>query len=313
MHAVKGEAATLGLKTVEERAHAFEETLNEFRTRATLSGSDFLPLVVKLDDLFGHLTQIREMVTRLVDLRHAIGAQAAAAPAAKTTGTPEADAAAGQSPRPDSSAVLSEIREEEILNASTVLRQEASGLKQALENLVQRLSSSQDKEVDLRVSDLERVPEYYRRAVKDIAIQLVRNAVVHGIESAAERQALHKPAAGTLTVEFADKGSAGFELVVQDDGRGLQLDKIKGVAVARGLISPQQAMELDSRQTMALIFRPGFSTAQEVTSDAGRGAGMDLVRASVAELGGRIGMASAGGRFAKFKVWLPASADVAAA
>jgi two-component system chemotaxis sensor kinase CheA len=305
VHAVKGEAATLGLKTVEERAEAFEESLNEFRTRPTLSGSDFLPLVVKLDDLFGHLTQMREMVTRLVDLRQAIGAQAAAAAAVEPV---------EQRVSAESAALLADAREEEHLSASTVLQhQEVSALKQALENLVQRLCSSQGKQVELRVSDLERVPEYYRRAVKDIAIQLVRNAVVHGIELPAERQAMKKPAGGTLTLEFADKGSAGFELVVQDDGRGLQLDKIKEVAVARGLLSSTQATEMDSRQTMALIFRPGFSTAEEVTSDAGRGAGMDLVRACVAELGGRIGMSSAAGRFAKFKVWLPASASVAAA
>ena len=70
---------------------------------------------------------------------------------------------------------------------------------------------------------------------------------------------------------------------------------------------------LDPRQTMALIFRPGFSTADKVTTDAGRGAGMDLVRILVAELGGRVGLASAGGRFSKFKIWLPATTNAAAA
>ena len=72
VHAVKGEAAALGLKTVEQRAHAFEESLNDLKGRPTLSGSDFLPLVVKLDDLFNHLAQVREMLSRLVDLHQAI-------------------------------------------------------------------------------------------------------------------------------------------------------------------------------------------------------------------------------------------------
>jgi two-component system chemotaxis sensor kinase CheA len=70
---------------------------------------------------------------------------------------------------------------------------------------------------------------------------------------------------------------------------------------------------MDQRQTMALIFRPGFSTTDQVTSDAGRGAGMDLVRSLVAERNGRVGMATAKGRYTKFKIWLPAASQAAAA
>lgn len=140
----------------------------------------------------------------------------------------------------------------------------------------------------------------------------MRNAVVHGIETPEERMRMNKSEVGTLAVEFSQRGSEGFELVVQDDGRGLQLERIKEVAIERGLITQAQAALLDPRQTMALIFRPGFSTADRVTTDAGRGAGMDLVRILVAELGGRVGLASAGGRFSKFKIWLPATERAAA-
>jgi two-component system chemotaxis sensor kinase CheA len=104
-----------------------------------------------------------------------------------------------------------------------------------------------------------------------------------------------------------------MELTVKDDGAGLQLERIKQVAVERGLLSAAQAALLDQRQTMALIFRPGFSTADDVTSDAGRGAGMDLVRVLVAELNGRVGMSTAKGRYTKFKIWLPAPSQAAAA
>jgi len=136
---------------------------------------------------------------------------------------------------------------------------------------------------------------------------------VHGIEEPSERSKANKAEIGSLAVEFAPRGTDGFELIVQDDGRGLQLDRIKQVAVERGLITPAQAAMLDPRQTMALIFRPGFSTADRVTTDAGRGAGMDLVRILVAELGGRVGLASAGGKFSKFKIWLPATERAVAA
>jgi two-component system chemotaxis sensor kinase CheA len=305
VHAVKGEAAALGLKTVEQRAHAFEESLTDLKNRQSLSGSDFLPLVVKLDDLFNHLAQVREMLSRLVDLHQAIANRRAA-------GAPQMEAAkvdAWLSGAHDATMQMQALAPTATKATET---ENANGLDRSLEELAKRIASSHQKQVALKCKGLEQVPEAYRRAVKDITIQLVRNAVVHGIETPEERARANKSQTGTLSIEFAPRGSEGFELVVQDDGRGLQLDRIKEVAIERGLITPAQAALLDPRQTMALIFRPGFSTADRVTTDAGRGAGMDLVRILVAELGGRVGLASAGGRFSKFKIWLPATERAAA-
>jgi HPt (histidine-containing phosphotransfer) domain-containing protein len=306
VHAVKGEAAALGLKTVEQRAHAFEESLNDLKGRQTLSGSDFLPLVVKLDDLFNHLAQVREMLSRLVDLHHAIATRRTSL--GGDTQSEKVDQLLGGAGAPDQTQVTKAL-----LTAPLDVEGTSSvGLERTLEDLAARVASSQSKQVSLQCKGLDAVPEAYRRAVKDITIQLVRNAVVHGIEEPGERSKANKAEIGALAVEFAPRGTDGFELIVQDDGRGLQLDRIKEVAVERGLITPAQAALLDPRQTMALIFRPGFSTADRVTTDAGRGAGMDLVRILVAELGGRVGLASAGGKFSKFKIWLPASQRVAA-
>ncbi len=304
VHAVKGEAAALGLKTVEQRAHAFEESLNDLKSRPTLSGSDFLPLVVKLDDLFNHLAQVREMLGRLVDLHQAIATRRTA-----TGGTiaPE-KVDAWLAGKHDQTMQMQALPQQQQNDAEV-----AVGLERTLEDLANRVAASHEKRVTLKCVGLNNVPESYKRAVKDITIQLVRNAVVHGIETPDQRAKAQKAESGLLGVEFTQRGSEGFELVVQDDGRGLQLDRIKEVAVERGLITPAQAALLDPRQTMALIFRPGFSTADKVTTDAGRGAGMDLVRILVAELGGRVGLASAGGRFSKFKIWLPATANAAAA
>jgi len=186
-------------------------------------------------------------------------------------------------------------------------------LAQTLQRLASKVAQGQSKKVQVNCSGLENVPERYRRPVKDITIQLVRNAVVHGIEQPLDRKRSNKPEAGSLSINFTNRGADGCELVVQDDGRGLQLDRIKQVAMERGLITQAQADAMEARQVMALIFRPGFSTADSVTSDAGRGAGMDLVRVLVSELGGRVGLASAGGRFAKFKIWLPAAERAVAA
>jgi chemotaxis protein histidine kinase CheA len=303
VHAVKGEAAALGLKTVEQRAHAFEESLNDLKSRQTLSGSDFLPLVVKLDDLFNHLAQVREMLSRLVDLHQAIATRRTPG---GTIAPEKVDAwLAGEADQT--------MQMKAMPQGGPGESEASAGLERTLEDLAARVASTHEKQVTLKCVGLNEVPEAYKRAVKDITIQLVRNAVVHGIEVPEQRVKANKAESGVLGVEFHQRGNEGFELVVQDDGRGLQLDRIKEVAVDRGLITPAQAAMLDPRQTMALIFRPGFSTADRVTTDAGRGAGMDLVRILVAELGGRVGLASAGGRFSKFKIWLPASANAAAA
>ncbi len=296
VHAVKGEASALGLKTVEQRAHAFEESLSDLKARPSLSGSDFLPLVVKLDDLFNHLAQVREMLGRLVDLHQAIAARRAAG------GEVEASKVnAWLAGKHDQTMQMQAMQQQSPLEAET-----SSALERTLEELAARIASTHSKQVTVKCSGLDQVPDTYKRAVKDITIQLVRNAVVHGIETPQQRIQAQKAETGLLSVEFTERGVEGFELIVHDDGRGLQLDRIKEVAVERGLITPAQAAMLDPRQTMALIFRPGFSTADKVTTDAGRGAGMDLVRILVAELGGRVGLASADGRFSKFKIWLPA-------
>jgi two-component system chemotaxis sensor kinase CheA len=319
VHAVKGEAAALGLKTVEQRAHAFEEALSDLKGRQSLSGSDFLPLVVKLDDLFNHLAQVREMLSRLVDLHQAIASRRGPGPTGGPA-TPQIEAEkvdrwlAGESDEPQAPThdKTMSLKQPVFPAAEAPADAAGGGLERTLADLAARVASSQAKQVALKCNGLDNVPESYRRAVKDITIQLVRNAVVHGIEEPSERAKAHKAEVGTLAVEFGARDSEGYELIVQDDGRGLQLERIKEVAVERGLITPGQAAMLDPRQTMALIFRPGFSTADRVTTDAGRGAGMDLVRILVAELGGRVGLASAGGKFSKFKIWLPAERAVAA-
>lgn len=319
VHAVKGEAAALGLKTVEQRAHAFEEALSDLKGRPSLSGSDFLPLVVKLDDLFNHLAQVREMLSRLVDLHQAI-AQRRGPMGSAGSGAPQVEAEkvdrwlAGETDEPQTPThdKTMSMKQPTFPAPEAPAEPAGGGLERTLADLAARVASSQSKQVALRCNGLDNVPEAYRRAVKDITIQLVRNAVVHGIEEPSERTKAHKAETGTLAVEFGARDSEGYELIVQDDGRGLQLERIKEVAVERGLITPAQAAMLDPRQTMALIFRPGFSTADRVTTDAGRGAGMDLVRILVAELGGRVGLASAGGKFSKFKIWLPAERAVAA-
>ena len=305
VHAVKGEAAALGLKTVEQRAHAFEESLNDLKGRPTLSGSDFLPLVVKLDDLFNHLAQVREMLSRLVDLHQAIATRRTAG------GQVEAEKVdqwlAGKHDADDADEGAAAAAAAKPPSTPARPRAHARGSRRARRDQSveagRRCAARAWTTCRSRIVAPSRTSRFSWCATPSCTASKSRTSVPRR----------NKSETGTLAVEFAPRGNEGYELIVQDDGRGLQLDRIKEVAVERGLITPAQAAMLDPRQTMALIFRPGFSTADRVTTDAGRGAGMDLVRILVAELGGRVGLASAGGKFSKFKIWLPATERAVAA
>ena len=131
---------------------------------------------------------------------------------------------------------------------------------------------------------------------------MLRNSVAHGLEDTATRLAAGKDAIGQITLSLAQEGN---EIVVSiaDDGAGLDFGRIRRRAIERGLIAPDA--EPDQAILTQLILQSGFSTADEVTTLAGRGVGMDVVRSETASLGGRIEVASETGRGATFRIYLP--------
>ncbi|MFP5305978.1 MAG: Hpt domain-containing protein [Gammaproteobacteria bacterium] len=131
---------------------------------------------------------------------------------------------------------------------------------------------------------------------------LLRNAVIHGIELPAERLAAEKPPAGHLRLVLWREGSQLF-IELADDGRGLDLKAIRETAIRRGLMPPDA--EVSDAEAAQFIFMPGFSTARQLTQDAGRGVGMDVVAAEVKQLGGSLDLASETGKGARFKIRLP--------
>ncbi len=136
---------------------------------------------------------------------------------------------------------------------------------------------------------------------------LLRNCVTHGIESPDARAAANKDAAGTVLVSVTQEGNeVGIEF--RDDGRGLDLARIRAKGVAMGLIGADQ--EVGDAELANLIFTPGFSTADTVTELAGRGVGMDVVRSEVNAMGGRIETATAPGQGTSFKLVLPLTTAV---
>lgn len=131
---------------------------------------------------------------------------------------------------------------------------------------------------------------------------LLRNAVVHGLESAEQRQAAGKPALGRVTISASLTGNE-LQLLVEDDGRGLNLARIRQRALEVGLIAA--AAQLDPRELRELIFAPGLSTASEVTALSGRGIGMDAVRAEIRAMGGQITVDSEPGQGCRFTLRVP--------
>ncbi|MGE5338118.1 MAG: response regulator [Gemmatimonadota bacterium] len=131
---------------------------------------------------------------------------------------------------------------------------------------------------------------------------LLRNAIVHGLESPAARRAAGKPETGELKIDVRQEANE-IIVVIADDGAGLDLDRIRRRAIDSGLISPDQAVS--ERELMELIFAPGFTTASEVTELAGRGVGMDVVRSEIGSFGGRLAVSTEPGRGTRFTLYLP--------
>ncbi len=138
----------------------------------------------------------------------------------------------------------------------------------------------------------------------DPLIHLVRNAVYHGIEPMAVRVAHGKPEAGTVYLHAAHRGSS-VVIEVEDDGGGIDIGKIKTKAVSLGVVRPEQASTMSESEAMKFIFMPGFSTADEVGDQAGRGVGMDVVKRALEGMNGQIEVETELGAGTKFTLRLP--------
>ncbi|NLV91983.1 MAG: chemotaxis protein CheA [Firmicutes bacterium] len=140
--------------------------------------------------------------------------------------------------------------------------------------------------------------------IGDPLVHLLRNAIDHGLESPEERKAAGKNPQGRLRLEARHEGSH-VVLEVSDDGRGIDVDKVKARALSQGLVSREQLERMTNEQVQMLIFEPGFSMAQQVTDISGRGVGMDAVKAVIESLNGDVEVESALGRGTSFRLRLP--------
>lgn len=141
-------------------------------------------------------------------------------------------------------------------------------------------------------------------AIKDPLTHLVRNSVDHGLESPADRVAAGKPAEGTVKLRAYHEGGQVI-IEISDDGKGIDPAVIRRSAVAKGVLSAEEAAVRSDREIVNVIFQPGFSTAETVTNISGRGVGTDVVRTNIEAIGGSVDVHSEVGRGTTFKVKIP--------
>jgi two-component system chemotaxis sensor kinase CheA len=169
--------------------------------------------------------------------------------------------------------------------------------------LVRDLSKKTGKEMELvlKGEDTE-LDKTVVEVIGDPLMHLIRNSVDHGIESPEVRRASGKPELGTITLDAYHEGNH-IAIVIADDGAGLDLDKIRSIAVSKGLVGERE--ELSDTDISNLIFLPGFSTADKVTDISGRGVGMDVVKKALNNLGGMVDITTRKGKGTTFTILLP--------
>ncbi|MGB3395886.1 MAG: chemotaxis protein CheA [Nitrospira sp.] len=174
-----------------------------------------------------------------------------------------------------------------------------------LPRMVRDLSQKLNKQVHLEMRGEEtELDKSVADEVGDPLVHLVRNAIDHGIETPAERQAKGKPGEGQLTIAASQEGNS-IVIRINDDGRGIQVEKIKAKALAKGLISEAELAAMEHREILNLIFLPGFSTAEQVTDVSGRGVGMDVVRTNIRKINGTVDLESEVGKGSQIIIKLP--------
>lgn len=194
----------------------------------------------------------------------------------------------------------------DLQNAVMKTRMQPIGrLFQKYPRLARDLARQLGKEVELVISGEE--TELDKTMIEDLndpLVHLVRNAVDHGVETSEERIAAGKPVKSVVELSANQVGDH-IVIEITDDGRGMRPDALRKKAVEKGLIDAEMANSIDDKQALQLIFLPGFSTKDQISSVSGRGVGMDVVRTNIQKLNGRIDISSVVGEGTRLSISLP--------
>ncbi|MDJ0944087.1 MAG: chemotaxis protein CheW [Kiloniellales bacterium] len=182
-----------------------------------------------------------------------------------------------------------------------------------LPRIVRDLAHELDKKIELVMKGAEtELDRQVLELIKDPLTHMVRNSADHGLEETRARKRAGKPETGTILLNAYHEGGH-IIIEIADDGRGLSTDKIKKKVLEKGLVPEAQLAAMSDQQVQQQIFKPGFSTAEQVTAVSGRGVGMDVVRTNIERIGGTIELTSTEGQGTKFTIKIPLTLAIVSA
>ncbi len=269
LHRLKGDAAALKLDVTAQSVHEFETLLQSLQKQTDRKGEDLLPVTVRVKSLYSEIGSIQDVIARIGQIRGLVTVEPS---------KPARDASVLEQP---------------------LVRQWTS--------LTQQLATKYEKRVELcyQGMNLETIAPELRDTINSVVNQFIRNSLVHGVETPADRQIRGKAEMGHLSIYVSDQGDGMVELSFRDDGRGIDVEAIRTAAIRSGRLSAAAAQAMDPRQLTMLIFESGLSTRKTADEDAGRGIGLDTVKDLIARMGGRIRIGATRGEYCHFRVHLP--------
>lgn len=201
---------------------------------------------------------------------------------------------------------IGRIADSVLENAKSLLMLPAASVLEGLPLLARQLARSTGKQVEIEFEGAQvEIDNRVLGEIRDALVHLVRNALDHGIEPPSVRSVLGKPATATLQVHVVPVDGNNVEISVSDDGRGIDPEKVRRIAVDKGFLTASEAAALDDTAATQLIFESGFSSSQRVTDLSGRGLGLAIVAEKAQRLGGRVTVESEPGRRTRFTLLIP--------
>ncbi len=278
-HNIKGNAALLKLSYFQKAAHEFETKIAELLDRPRILGDDVLPVVICEASLRDDVMDLHDLRDKLTGLRAMT--PGGGGPAAATVSSP------------------------------------AAAFVAHLQELVENAARDLEKASSLSVDEFAVHTVGFGRfdLMRDVLIQLTRNSLAHSVEHPADRVTAGKAPVANITVRGLPPTADGLlGIAFRDDGRGLNLEAIRKRALFSKLLTPEAAPTATPDELAALIFAPGFSTAEQVGEHSGRGMGMDIIKSKIVdEAGGLLEIHSTPGQFCEFHIYLPPQAQPASA
>lgn len=243
----------------------------------------------KLDELLNLAGELVTTKTRLIQLNQDLDSQ-----------FPHEEAVGSLSETVDRLSSLIEVLQDDIMKMRMV---PIKNLFNLFPRAVRDLSKERGKEIKLLISGEEtELDKKVIEAIEDPLVHLIRNAIDHGLEAPEIRTSSGKSQTGTISFNAFHEGN-NVVIEVSDDGKGLDLDEIRSQAIKQGLVTETDV--LSEKETISLVFKPGFSTAKEITEVSGRGVGLDVVKKNVTSLGGSIDVETQTGQGTKFFIKIP--------